>query len=276
MTDDTRRSWDIATRNHNSHKGDQAAFLRGGGDVLFPEELDLLGDLRGRDLVHLQCNAGQDSLCLARRGARVVGVDFSEEAVSFARVLSADSGISARFERAEVTTWLRETPERFDLAFSSYGATGWLPDLDEWARGVCRVLRPGGAFAYVEFHPISWSVGADLSLSGDDYFTPEPFLAPVGDYVAASGAGLGAVETAETQENTVVATSWQHTTGALLTALIGAGLVIERFAEHPHANGCRVNPALVPGDDRRWVWPTGAARVPLMFSLLARKPMTPF
>src|SRR5688572_30287855 len=80
----TRRSWNRATRNHNSHKGDQAAFLRGGGDVLFPEELELLGDLAGQRLVHLQCNAGQDTLCLARRGAVATGVDLSDEAIRFA------------------------------------------------------------------------------------------------------------------------------------------------------------------------------------------------
>ena len=51
--DSTRRSWNVATRNHNAHKGDQAAFLRDGGDVLFPEERALLGPLSGKSLVHL-------------------------------------------------------------------------------------------------------------------------------------------------------------------------------------------------------------------------------
>src|SRR4051812_2993463 len=90
-----RRSWNLATRAHNSHKRDQAGFLRAGGSTLFPDELALLGvpasawpdehgrtdlssapaPLAGRDLVHLQCNSGQDTLSLARLGARVTGVD---------------------------------------------------------------------------------------------------------------------------------------------------------------------------------------------------------
>jgi SAM-dependent methyltransferase len=274
MSDSTRESWNVATRNHNAHKGDQAAFLRDGGELLFSEELDLLGALAGKDLVHLQCNAGQDSLCLARRGAQVVGVDYSDEAIAFARRLSADSGIAARFELAEVLGWLAATPHTFDLAFSSYGTVGWLPDLAAWARGVARVLRPGGALVYVEFHPLVWSVGADLKLSGDDYFSEAPFVSPVGDYVAESGAGLGVLPSAApptTVENQVPATSYQHTVGALLQSLIDAGLHLERFAEHPHSNGCRVNPALVLGPDRRYRWPDGSARVPLMFSLRARK-----
>ena len=96
----TRRSWNLATRNHNAHKGDQAAALRAGNDPLFLDELELLGELRGRRLVHLQCNAGQDTLGLARRGAVATGVDLSDEAIAFARRLSADSGILARSGRS--------------------------------------------------------------------------------------------------------------------------------------------------------------------------------
>ncbi len=144
----TRQSWNHATRNHNAHKGDQAAFLRAGGETLFSEELGLLGDLTGKSLVHLQCNAGQDSLCLARRGASVTGVDFSDEAVDFARALSIEADIPAEFACAEVVAWLEQTPQRFDLAFASYGVCGWLPNLDAWARGLHRVLVPGGRFVY--------------------------------------------------------------------------------------------------------------------------------
>jgi SAM-dependent methyltransferase len=272
LEDDTRRSWNIATRNHNRHKGDQAAFLRGGGDTLFPEELELLGPLDGVRLAHLQCNAGQDTLCLARRGARVTGVDFSDEAITFARQLAADTGMAATFVHSEVVSWLEATDQRFEVAFSSYGAAVWLPDLAAWARGIARVLEPGGRFVYVEFHPVAWSVGADLRLSRDDYFQTEPFLEPVGDYVASSGAGLGGTDGATPGNNDVVAASYQVQLGDLVTVLAGAGLAVRTLREYPYANGCRLTDALVADGDRRWIFPPGTARVPLMFGLVAEKP----
>ena len=56
-----RLSWNEGTKAHNSHKGDQATFFRNGGNTLYPEETRLLGDIKGKTLVHLQCNSGQDT-----------------------------------------------------------------------------------------------------------------------------------------------------------------------------------------------------------------------
>ncbi len=269
----TRQSWNIATRHHNAHKGDQAALLRSGQDVLFPEELALLGPLDGRRLVHLQCNAGQDSLGLARRGAVVDGIDLSDGAIAFARGLARDSGIAATFVCAEVVAWLHATAARYDLAFSSYGAVGWLPALTPWAEGIARVLRPGGAFVYVEFHPLVWSVGPTFALDADNYFADTAFVAPVGDYVATSGTGLGAADGATPGENPVPAACWQYTLADIVDALATAGLRLETLREYPYANGCRVHDGLVAAPDRRWVWPPQVAKVPLMFGLRVRKPV---
>src|SRR3972149_12175089 len=88
-----RLSWNEATKAHNSHKVDQAAFFHAGGNKLFPEETELLGDVSGKSVLHLQCNAGQDTLSIKQLGAeKVTGVDISDEAIYFARRLSKDSG----------------------------------------------------------------------------------------------------------------------------------------------------------------------------------------
>ena len=104
-----RLSWNEATKAHNSHKADQAKFLREGGNLLYPEETALLGDLTGKSVLHLQCNTGRETLCMKQLGeATAVGVDISDEAIEFARKLSTDSGLEATFHRADVYDWLEE------------------------------------------------------------------------------------------------------------------------------------------------------------------------
>jgi hypothetical protein len=172
--------------------------------------------------------------------------------------------------QAEVVEWMGTTDLRFDVAFASYGAACWLPDLGTWARGIRRILVPGGRFVYVEFHPIVGSLAPDLRIAGDDYFSSAPFVEPVGDYVAHSGAHLGAPEHAPAGDNDVPAHAWQHGLGSIVTALADAEMRVECVREYPYANGCRVHPLLVATEGRRWVWPQGVARVPLMFALRAR------
>jgi SAM-dependent methyltransferase len=274
-----RRSWNAATAAHNSHKGDQAAFFRAGGGTLFPEEIALLGDLRGRTLAHLQCNAGQDTLSLARLGARCTGVDISDEAVAFARRLSAESGIAAEFERADVYDWLRDARARgraFDVAFASYGVLAWLSDVRAWARGIADVLAPGGRLVLVEFHPLLAVFDTDLTLrhpysSGGE---PIPVAEGIGDYVADSGDGLlpGAAERGvEGFRNPHPTYEFAWGLADVVQAVIDAGLRMDVLREWPYSNGWKPSDEMTAMPGRRWRLPDGVPALPLMFGLVARK-----
>ena len=275
-----RRSWNAATVAHNSHKKDQAGFLRRGGSTLFPEEIELLGDLAGRRLVHLQCNAGQDSLSLAQLGAEVTGVDISDEAIDFATKLSTDAQIPATFIRADVYDWLRRAREEgdlFDVAFCSYGAICWLSDLTLWAGGVFDILKPGGRFVAVEFHPMSMMFNEQFELTYP-YFrkgAPLKWEDGVEDYVAASGTGLtpaGAAEGATNFKNPHPVYEFLWTIGDILTALLGAGLTIERYHEYAYANGVKIFADMQETDGRRMRPPKGVPTIPLMYAVVAIKP----
>lgn len=277
--EDNRRSWNSATRAHNSHKGDQAAFLRSGGSTLFPEELVLLDDVTGTRLVHLQCNSGQDTLSLAALGADVTGVDISDEAVSFATTLSAESGIPGTFVRSDVYDWLNQAPPAsYDVVFSSYGALVWLSDLTEWAAGIARVLRPGGRFVLVEFHPVAGMFDDEWQSLIYDYWQgdPERFDEGVGDYVRVSGEGLvpwGYQEgmTAVPDPRPCHCFSWGISD--VIGALLSAGLVLDRFHEYPWSNGCRFGEMReLPG--RRYLPPAKLPKFPMMFGVRATKAST--
>lgn len=272
-----RQSWNAATIAHNSHKGDQAAFLRRGGDTLFPEELDLLGDLSGRRLVHLQCNAGQDTLCIARRGAACIGVDISDEAISFARKLSADSGIAAEFVRSDIYDWLRDARhEQFDIAFASYGALCWLSDIKRWAVGVRNVLRPGGRLVVMEFHPVLGMFDVDGKLFYDYSTRGAAYRHDVGvsDYVAASGRGLardeyhaGVVDFKNPHE----CYEYIWGIGEIISAVLAAGLRLTRFEEYLHCNGCKFMTNMRDVGDDRWIQPEGMPTMPMMYGFVATR-----
>lgn len=275
-----RQSWNAATVAHNSHKRDQAGFLRRGGTTLFPEEIELLGDLAGRRLLHLQCNAGQDTLSLAQLGAIATGVDISDAAIEFAKELSAESGIAATFHRADVYDWLdaaRDHGESFDLVFCSYGSICWLSDVDRWAVGVAATLAPGGRFVTVDLHPASMMFNERFELTYP-YFgegEPQKWEEGISDYVAASGPALapsGFEEGVRDFKNPHANYEFQWHLGAILTALLKSGLRIEQFHEYPYANGVKLFENMREQEGRRMFPPEHLPSVPLMFGLAAVKP----
>lgn len=275
-----RQSWNAATVAHNSHKRDQAGFLRRGGTTLFPEEIELLGDVVGRRLLHLQCNAGQDTLSLAQLGAILTGVDISDDAIEFARELSAESGIPATFHRANVYDWLevaRDRGERFDIAFSSYGSICWLSDLERWAAGISTLLAPGGRFVTVDFHPVSMMFNERFELTYPYFGEGQPIKWDEGisDYVAMSGPALapsGFQEGVRDFKNPHPVYEFQWHIGAILAAWLKSGLRIEQFREYPYANGARLFENMREHPGRRMFPPENLPNVPLMFGLVAAKP----
>jgi SAM-dependent methyltransferase len=279
LREQNRLSWNAAVGAHDSHRGDLANFLREGGSTLFPEELELLGDLTGKRLAHLQCNSGGDSLSLAQLGAAVTGVDISDRAISAARNLSSETGISAKFERADVYDWLEKAAREelsFDVVFASYGVVCWLPDLEAWARGIAAILEPGGRFVLVEFHPVAemfdeqWNLAHAYPSSGE----PRLLEKGVGDYVGESGGGLtpaGFVEGARDFENPHRCHLFRWGLGEVITALAEAGLSIVALEEYLYSNGERHFAGMRELAGRRMVPSEGMPAVPLMYGISAEK-----
>lgn len=278
LHEENRLSWNAATEAHNSHKGDQAAFFRNGGSTLYAEESELLGDVRGRAVLHLQCNAGQDTLSLARLGAVVTGVDISDTAIAFATQLSQDSGIPATFQRADVYDYLAAAARegtRFDVVFCSYGALCWLSDLALWARGVAGVLAHGGRFVAVEFHPVIGMFDEHLERHYP-YFGDGRALTwqeGVSDYVAYSGETLALDSYAEGVTafiNPHPVHEFQWGIGDVVTALLNAGLTITTLKEYSYSNGWKPFESMVERPGRRMALPDDVPNMPLMYAVAAR------
>jgi SAM-dependent methyltransferase len=242
-----------------------AEFLRG-EDVLSSIESAEIGPLQGKRLLHLQCHLGLDTLCLARRGAVATGLDFSPQAIAKAQELARASGIAARFVEGNVYDTPRLIAERFDVVYVTWGAICWLPDIARWAEVVSRMLAPGGFLYLLEGHPFAHvleQTDADAPLIASyDYFQgAEPLI--FRDQASYADASAKIVNR-ESHE-------WNHTIGSILNALIGAGLVPEWLHEHDRL-AWRLYKCLEEGPDRMFRLPTGRPKLPLAFSLKARKP----
>ncbi|WP_341530605.1 class I SAM-dependent methyltransferase [Nostoc sp. UHCC 0302] len=279
LHEENRLSWNEATKAHNSHKGNQAKFFREGGNTLFPEEKELLGDIAGLSVVHLQCNAGQDTLSLAQLGAVMTGVDISDEAINFAQKLSEESGIPATFYRADIFDWLAETIKKkaqFNIVFSSYGAVCWISDINIWAKGIAAILKPSGRFVIVEFHPVAMIFDRDWSHKFPYFSNGKPLTWEDGisDYVAASSDGLSLSDYETGIENFCNphrSHEFQWSIGQIVTALLQAGLALEVLQEYPYSNGCKLFERMHETPGRRWFPPEDVPNLPLMYGIVARK-----
>ena len=151
--DANRRSWDARTPTHFGSRFYGVDGFKAGASSLNSLEIEGVGDVDGKSLLHLQCHFGMDTMSWARLGAVATGVDFSEEAISRARSLSGELGIDAKFVVSNVYDLPEVLDGRFDVVFTSYGVLTWLPDLERWANVIAHFLEQGGVFYILDAHP---------------------------------------------------------------------------------------------------------------------------
>ena len=151
-----KATWNEKVKVHaKSDMYDLEAF-KNGKSSLMHYELDALGDVKAKSLLHLQCHFGQDTLSWSRMGAKCVGVDISNEGIRLAQQLNEELNLEAKFVCCNVLNTSKYVKEKFDIVFTSYGTIGWLPDLKPWAKMIVERLMSGGTFYIAEFHPIVW------------------------------------------------------------------------------------------------------------------------
>ena len=257
-----RRAWDERVPLHvESAFYDVETFLAGRSS-LRPFEVDELGSVSGKTLLHLQCHFGQDALSWARLGAQVTGLDFSSPAIEQAIVLATQAGIDAEFVEADVYDAIAAVQGRtFDVVYTGLGALVWLPDIARWADVCAALLAPGGVLYLAEFHPI-------IDVFDDDRLeVVEPYFRDEGRRWETPGS-YAALD-ASTVNN--VTWEWTHPVGEVVTAIIDAGLQLEFLHEHAMSLWQRF-PFLERHGDGTYHLPPEQPSLPMMYSLRARKP----
>lgn len=220
----------------------------------------------GLALIHPQCHIGTDTVSLAARGARVVGLDFSAESIAGARDLSARAGLGDRTEwvLGDVYDAVERVAGRtFDGVYTGKGALCWLPDVGRWATVMWNLVRPGGFLYLSEFHPVQDIMADDDTVPERSYFgsTGDVFVDP----------GSYAVPEADTVHDTLV--DFVHPVASVVQALLDQGFVLGMLHEHPTTVFERW-PWLETDGDGVWRVPAGRPTLPLMYSLLATRPIS--
>ena len=228
---DNRANWDDRATLHEA-SGYGIAELLASPTALTKDVTDdreRLGDLVDLDVIHLQCHLGLDTISLSRLGARrVVGLDLSPRSLERARELARRAGARIELVESNVCAAREAVTGDFDLVYTTLGVLCWLPDIDLWARVVARLLSPGGRLVLRDDHPVFMAVGDDTSQGltlHEPYFQQEePMTWEKEDSYVEAPEGAAPITHTRSHQ-------WNHAVGEILTALLGAGLVLEEVSE---------------------------------------------
>jgi ubiquinone/menaquinone biosynthesis C-methylase UbiE len=254
-----KQFWNQNVESHmTSEFYDVENFLQGKSS-LRDIELALLGDVKDKTILHLQCHFGQDTLSLQRKGAQCTGVDFSEQAILQAKKLNTYLQLSATFICSDVYILPQIHEHQYDIVYTTYGTIGWLPDIKKWAKVVSQYLKPGGKLVFVEFHPVVWMYDNDFTKIEYNYFNDTPIIE--------NEEGSYADKDAERKATSI---SWNHGMASVMQALIDEGLQINDVQEYNYSPYNCFKHCKQIGTNKYIIEPLGQ-KIPLVYSLVCTK-----
>ncbi|KOY86543.1 methyltransferase type 12 [bacterium 336/3] len=254
-----RNSWNNRLESHlNSDFYDLTSFLNGKSS-LNDIEIDLLGNIQGKSILHLQCHFGQDTLSLARLGAEVTGVDLSDKAIKKAQELASQLNIKADFICSDIYDLPKHLDKHFDIVFTSYGTIGWLPDLNKWGKLISQYLKPNGKFIFVEFHPVVWMFDDNFERIGYNYFNDGAIIE--------TESGTYADKNAPITQDYVC---WNHGMGEVINNLIKNGLEILSLDEYDYSPYNCFNKT-IEFEPQKYRIEHLSNKIPMVYALSAKK-----
>ncbi|MDO9628697.1 MAG: class I SAM-dependent methyltransferase [Acholeplasmataceae bacterium] len=255
---DNKKAWSLLSKDHYEHYKKKLTENK----VRINENiLRELGDIKGKTLIHLQCNTGADTISLGSLGlSKAVGVDLSDTNVYYANKLASDFQMDhISFIESDVLKLSEIHHEKYDIVFTSEGVLGWLPDLKKWAKVVREMMKDDGYFYVYDSHPFFHLFDEEDLSKGKtnlkyDYFNALP------DQSNDIGGYASEVKHANNYW-------WNHSISDIINALIEAGLSICYFNEFDtlfwqNGNMVEVKPYLFQYKDFR-------NQIPLSYSIKA-------
>ncbi|MFW9902796.1 MAG: class I SAM-dependent methyltransferase [Candidatus Thorarchaeota archaeon] len=261
-----KKRWEELADLHFKSKFYNVENFKKGGISISELEINEVGDVRGKKLLHLQCHFGKDTLSWARLGAQVTGIDFSSRAIELAQRLGTEIGIEATFIQSDIyeLDGINLEPSSFDIVFTSNGAIYWLPDLNRWAQHISHFLKPNGFFYILDSHPMGNIFDDECE---DDLIVRYPYF-HLDKPLEFDEEGSYADEEAKITNTKEY--GWVHDMGSIVNSLIKTELRIDFLHEYPFV-AWKMFPFLEQKEDGWWYLPEKFQQIPLTFSLKATK-----
>lgn len=250
--------WNVRTGYHIKSEFYKLDKFVKGWNSLNEIELALLGDIRDKKILHLQCHFGMDTISLSRLGATVTGIDFSENAINKANELAEQLKVTTRFICLNIYDLPVFLNEKFDIVFTSYGTIGWLPDLDKWANVIATFLKPGSTFIFVEFHPVVWMFDNNFNTIEYSYFKKEPIIEVEENTYADRNASIKAESI-----------TWNHSISEVFQSLVNAGLLVTGLQEYNYSPYNCFNDCEQTGDKKFMIKKFGD-KILMVYSIIAK------
>lgn len=265
--DANRLNWNNRAELHSTDTTGsyRIAAVLGGGSSLHALEASEIGDLAGKDVVHLQCHIGLDTISLKHLGAKsVTGLDFSPKAITAARDFAAKAAADVKFVEASVFDAVDALGATYDFVFVTWGAINWLDDIFRWARIVSALLRPNGRLYLLEGHP---SMNQFEARDGKlelwfDWKTPQDTPLVFDEAATYTGDARPLTHTRNYE--------WIHPISDVVNALIQAGLRIDFLNEHD-VIVWKPFPFVVETGEDQFELPDGMPKIPMSYSIGATK-----
>ena len=221
-----------------------------------------LGDIKGKKIIHLQCNTGADTVLLAKMGASVVvGVDLVPDNVLYAKKLAEDLSVTnTNFIESDIMELMEKHNEKYDIVFVSEGAIGWLPDLKKWGKSIRHLLKDSGFFYIFDSHPF-FLMFDESKLANNVMEIKYPYFDKKPDIDNSIG-GYASV-----RKDGVKAYFWMYTVSDIINSLASNGLHIEYFNEFKE-NMCNMG-GMKNNGDGLWNYDFNDNKFPMLFSLKA-------
>ncbi len=221
-------------------------------------DIELLGDIRGKSILHLQCHFGMDTLSMVRMGADVTGVDFSDVAIDKAKELSRKLNIEADFICCDVLELPKYLNETFDIVYTSYGVINWLSELQQWGKVIAAMLKPQGKFIMIEFHPVLWMLDEHFKQLEYPYSRKEPFAMDEPTYTDNGEKTIDKVIT------------WNYGLSEPINGLVQNGIAIQEFNEY-YYSPFNLLSNMIETNPKQFKIKGLEDKIPITYSIIGRK-----